>query len=215
MLLNGRIAAESKSGGDWYNGSGGSVQVHCGTLLGAGEISADAGYVTSGCAGGGGRVAVYQTVQKDLSLFEGTIHATGGRTKKTPDINAPNSSAGTVYVQNAGERGGEVTLWNNGSTQFAESMGTVIPAPYEGDSRRSLRNVRFRLLSGGHFSLTNDLTVWDVALDSANSKLQLNGHTLTIRSFEHKDRAGWIGTVAEGGGQVIWKKDPRFYLILR
>ena len=212
LVLNGGILAESKSGGDYYNGSGGSVLLTCGTLLGSGTISADAGYVTSGTAGGGGRIAVYQTDRPDLSLFEGSIHAFGGRTKTTPDLQKPNGSAGTVYVRNAGDRVGEVTLWNNGSGTFSSSMGAQVPAPIDGDSPRKLKDVSFRLQSGGQLSLTRDLTVWDVTFESSNSRLYLNGHTLRILSDAHRNRAGWpSGVVVESGGTIVW---PRGFMVI-
>ena len=70
------------------------------------------------------------------------------------------------------------------------------------------KNTEIALLNGGRMMLFGDVVVQDVDLPDEKSVLDLNGHTLTIRSQTHRNRKGWSGRVIDsaGGGSVVWKK---------
>ena len=70
---------------------------------------------------------------------------------------------------------------------------------------RTMRGAAFKLLRGGKLKLLADAIVNDLEMPDAADALDLNGHTLTIRSMKHRDRTGWKGTVVDsaGDGQVV------------
>lgn len=96
LTVNGTIKANGE-GGTVCGSSGGSVWVQCGTLAGAGSITADGG--TCGqYSGSGGRISVAVGTE---NAFTGTITARCGST---------GSTCGTVYIENPGDTSGEGTL---------------------------------------------------------------------------------------------------------
>jgi len=200
-----------------YAGAGGSVWLTCGMLSGHGTVSADSGDVTASgerYGSGGGRVAVYQTAARDWNAWTGLVSAYGSRS--TVD-GAHLGSAGTVYLQHAGQANGcgEVIVDNaNGGRAY----GTDLPPPvFCDDSARSLKQARIHLRKGAKLCVASDVKVYDVWMETANTDLVATEGVLSIRSFEHKDKAGWKGTVKEAvpGENVIWVKDPRFVFILK
>ena len=102
MTLDGVIRADSPDtgfGGAWCaGGSGGGIMLNVGTLAGGGSISANGG-TGSGIApasGGGGRVAIYYSVNNGFDLV-GKVSAHGG--------GIISASVGTVYLKAAGGQG--------------------------------------------------------------------------------------------------------------
>ena len=91
LQLDGRISANGGTAVSNLNsggGSGGSVWIQAGKLLGTGAVSADGGTANNlGGGGGGGRVAVWF----NTNLFTGAITARGG-----PGANA--GGPGTVFL---------------------------------------------------------------------------------------------------------------------
>ena len=80
LTVAGEIDADGKISG-YYNSSGGSIWIDCGTLSGAGEVHANGADITGSYdAGCGGRVAVYQRAATDFAAFTGKITAYGGLT---------------------------------------------------------------------------------------------------------------------------------------
>ena len=76
-----------------------------------------------------------------------------------------------------------------------------------------MRATNFKVAEGGALSLSDDLTINDLTLES-DGTLRLNGHTLTIISLQHRRGKGWVdekgvktglsGTVVLDGGHVRW-----------
>ena len=123
--VNGTVNANGADRDNHYAGSGGSVWITCATLRGSGEISADGGSIPSDTshAGGGGRIAIYQTAATDEAAFSaGAIHAHGGKSGTT--VAAP---PGTVYYVHAGEADTEGTLYveNGGSSNGYVELGAT------------------------------------------------------------------------------------------
>ena len=218
LTVNGAIDADALTA-TWYNSSGGSILISCGRLAGSasGSIHADGGNSTSTHPGCGGRVAVYQTVATDFGGYAGKITAYGGNNGLVGGI--PSKPAGTVYLQPAGMRDycGTVKIANNRSTVDAYPTGGVdLPVSLLcPDDVKVYRNTTFELSSGGVLSLKADVTIRELELASA-SRLNLEGHTLTIISRAHKNYKGWPktwgtgcgifpGTDAAGNpGRIVW-----------
>lgn len=204
MRIDGTVRADGRSGAAYYTGAGGSIYLKGASFTGTGEISANGGNVSTDAAGGGGRIAIYQTEATDWSLWQGTQSVYGGIKISNLMDGAPSGSAGTIYMQSAadGAFGGTVTSANKGGYY----RGFELPASVSsGDSLRSFRNTKFVLGSGTRMIITEDIRVDDISLDSASSGIISTNCSLGIRSHLHKDRAGWLGTVTTSpDGQVYW-----------
>ena len=216
LTVNGSILADGVSGGWYWSAAGGSIDVSCGTLAGAGIIRAEGGYMTntSRPCGGGGRIAVRQTAGRDFtSDWSGTVSAYGTRAPSREGT--PAAGCGTVYLQSAAdaEGGGRIVVDNaegNGYTDF--------PMKEDGSPKRAYRAASLELGAGSTLVLTNDVTVFDLDVKHAKAKIDLNGRTLTIRSKAHEGGEGWAaptGTcVTAHGGSLIWGQ-PGFAIIVR
>ena len=221
LTVNGAIDADVPAA-VWYNSSGGSILISCGRLAGAvtGSIHADGGNATSGKPGCGGRVAVYQTVATDFGGYAGKITAYGGNNGLAGG--SPSRPAGTVYLQPAGmdDYCGTVKIANNRSTVdgYYASGGVDLPVSRLcPDDVKVYRNTTFDISNGGVLSLKGDVTIKELELTST-ARLNLEGHTLTIKSHAHKKQKGWPkswatncgifpGKDAEGNpGKIVWEQ---------
>ena len=224
LTVNGEIGAEGVMGG-CYNGTGGSVWLTVGELAGAGVIQADGAMDAAGStahAGLGGRVAIYLTGDGDFSGFTGKITAHGGFEENTE---TPSTTlCGTVYLKEKAKHG-TVYLRNCGSMVSSCTGGVDLPVTNLcPDSVNSYKETTFDVGEGGALYITRDVTIEELELDS-NSRINLNGHTLTIISLKHKNRKGWPtkwayndrgifpGTDADGNpGKIVWM--PRGLMIM-
>ena len=130
-----------------------------------------------------------------------------------------NGSAGTVYLQNGADRPGWgwVRIANrNGLTNRDTSKDmTDLPSPSLCEPGEA-RDAFFLVEEYGTLNLTDDTQISDLQMDSTG-RLQLNGHTLTIRSRRH----ALSGTVVEGGtaenpGRIVWlRRDAPSFLFVR
>ena len=217
LTVNGSILADGVSGGWYWSAAGGSIDVSCGTLAGAGIIRAEGGYMTNTSypCGGGGRIAVRQTVGIDFtSSWSGTVSAYG-TLAPSRDAGTPQAGCGTVYLQSAAdaEGGGRIVVDNAGGRGY-----TDFPMKEDGSPKRAYRAASLELGAGSTLVLTNDVTVFDLDVKHANAKIDLNGRTLTIRSKAHEGGEGWAaptGTcVTVNGGRIVWKQ-PGMMLMVR
>ena len=162
------------------SGSGGSINLSAGLLVGSGTIRANGGGSGSG---GGGRVALVVTnVGADFSLYTGAIQATG-------------TGAGTIYKQSSGDRPGRGTVYVQGGSYYTDVppssnyvAGEVDRATFYVDSAK--------------LRLGNDVSVGDIFLPSAGAQLDLNFKTLIVHSRQHS----LSGTVTNFG-TIIWLPD--------
>ena len=204
MRIDGTVSADAYNGTSYYTGAGGSVYLKGASFTGTGKISANGGNVNTDCAGGGGRIAIYETVARDWSLWRGTTTAYGGIIISALMDGAPKGSAGTIYFENAadGAFGGTVSSSNRGGLY----VGFELPASVlSGDSVRSFRRTKFALGSGTRMRVTTDLRVNDISLDASSSGIVNTNWALGIYSKLHKDRAGWLGSVTTSPeGRVYW-----------
>ena len=194
MTIDGTIQASSTP---WSgSGTGGSVYLACAQLLGAGWIEADAANAQNYFSGSGGRIALVETEAEDFSGFVGTVRAESMGTA------VARVGAGTVYRKARGVN--EVRVGNG----FAVSGVTDIPMADDGKAAKCYRDTAFVGEANVTFFLRADMRINDLDLRSATSKINLNGHTLTIRSATHWKGKGWGDTyenlVIENGGKIVW-----------
>ena len=126
LSLNGSILANGQTVSNTYysaGGSGGGILLNVGTLSGAGTISANGGSVLNSTypgSGGGGRIAVYYTMN---TLPVANISATGGQSGDG-SVTERNGGAGTIFLKNSANSGGDVIVSNGG---IATTTTTTIP----------------------------------------------------------------------------------------
>ncbi|NLE67538.1 MAG: hypothetical protein GX608_08975, partial [Lentisphaerae bacterium] len=185
-----------------YQGSGGSVFLTAGALAGLGRISANGGDMTgSAAAAGGGRVSLVITnMGAEFSAFLGTIEARS--TVLLPACSsAVGGGAGTIYFKCWSDHPGRgmvlVDNKNLSSSGVADVPPSVNYVPGEADF------APFHITNGAGLRLVSDFMVGDIRLGTANSYLDLNFKTLTVRSREHPLSPG----TAQNFGQIIWLPD--------
>lgn len=116
----------------------------------------------------------------------------------------PQGSAGTIAWVEPGSRP-RIVIDNRTNGANNGTLGSDLPSS-NGETLRTIKNFDIALKNSGRLYLRSNVTIWDVSLESSNTKIFLNGYTLFIRSKAHKNRAGWKGSVDTGtGGQIIWK----------
>ena len=204
LTLDGVINANGLA--DPRSGAGGSVNITCARISGPGVVMANAGYASENYSGGGGRVAIVQTAAHDFAAFTGRASAVNNNL-------AVASGAGTVFMKSAGE-GGTVVVSN---TFFRAIAITEFPMAADGDPKAVYKTVSFVVPTNATLSLVADCTVADLDLQSLTSKIELNGHTLRVKSPKHNKGRGWGASyqslVTESGGAILWQ--PGFAVTVR
>ena len=122
LAVNGSISALSQSGAAYYNGTGGSIYIKAGTLSGSasGMIDASAGVNSTSAGGGGGRIAVYESVATSFGGYAGKFRAYGGRSG-----NKNTAGCGTIYLEHAADTAGQGTLIvDNGANNTRSDLTT-------------------------------------------------------------------------------------------
>ncbi len=187
-IRNDGLLCADGSSASGRSGSGGTVWLTSGTLIGIGTIRANGG---SANPAGGGRISLVVTnTGADFALYTGSVLAFGGNSS---------AGAGTIYKQIAADRPGRGTVFLNnngytsGYTDFPPSTNYVA-----GEVERTA----FYVTNAAIFRLANDLTVGDIWLTSANAQLDLGLKTLIVHSRQH----AFSGTVVNWG-TIIWMPD--------
>ncbi|MBF0245391.1 MAG: hypothetical protein HQL31_08985, partial [Planctomycetes bacterium] len=187
--LNGDITARSTGATD-ATGSGGSIWLSTGSLVGSGNMQADAGSPTTALGGGGGgRIAVMLTAAgADFSAYGGNLSAYGGDSTGANEDGA----GGTVYRQLAvqGSGNGELIIENPGRVCYsAGGIATQITSSVTG---RDVGDVIIR--SDGELSMS---TV-DAALTVSGNWTNSSNQTLTAGTITFDGNASHLLT--SGGG---------------
>ena len=206
LAVDGQILANGidSTGG---SGAGGSIRLTATSLSGSGKILACGGASGGNYYAGAGRIAIRLTEATSLSAFGGVIAANGGFN------GTAYSSAGTLYVETAAdsENAGTVTIVNPDEAVTLRNGYTDLPATQAVGDPNELKLTKVRI---GHVSkvrLTRDLVIRDLEMVDSTATLDLNGHTLTVKSFRHP----LTGTVTTGtGGKIDWLT-PGFQIIVR
>jgi len=130
-------------------GSGGSVYIQAGYLVGGGTITANGGGASNAAGGGGGRIAVIAST----SSFTGVIHAYGG-TGSTP------GAAGTIFEQGPGANG---TLLIDNQNTSTVRLSSVPAGNYTFDS------VKVIGLSSATFANFSTVTIAGIKMPSSTA----------------------------------------------
>ena len=225
---SGIITASGTAGGGGGNsGSGDSIFITCGTLVGSGDIRANAiakekeGAVDNhSWTGSGGRVAVYERTARDWSAYTGNMTADGGC---CPGGESSTTAPGTVYRETAADKphGGTITVDGRMCYGYIE-----FPMVEDGDPKTAYRDATL-MIGNATVSLQNHdwetagtsnhvIRVKDIVLTDAKSKLNLCGNVLKVSDGTHRNGRGWEGRdkanptvayekhVVEDGGTIKW-----------
>ena len=231
LAVNGYISANGRHEYDTC-AAGGSVFLDVGVLSGPGPISAAAGtkYATQDRNGGGGRIAIYQRSLPALSQYSGTITTCNGL----------RGGAGTYFFSgsDAASAGTELRVEKNISTSYItqfpmtnDYVDVTGQTPVLKMLTRAYANVNIAI-SNAIVSVTNAAAVdlWDMGatirvrdldIENANAVLRLNGCTIEVLDYTHKNGQGWysgsyeaavaagkvvLGEVNGVPGKVVWRR---------
>ena len=242
LRLDGSICADGNYEYD-TSAAGGSVFLDVGVLSGTGRISAMQGTVGSAGAnrrGGGGRIAIYQRSLPALSQFSGTITTSNPGNKVADNKVYKLGGAGTYFFSGSGAAadGTELMFLQD----YAPSYVTQFPmtndyvdvtgqTPAQKMLMRAYANVNVTI-SNAIVSVTNaaagelwnlgaTIRVRDLDLAGTNAYLRLNGCTIEVLDYEHKNGKGWYSgsyeaAVAAGmvvlgeangvPGKIVWRR---------
>lgn len=191
-------------------GSGGSIWLRTGHLVGSGLLDAKGG-ASSTFSGGGGRIAVILTQSESFGAV--TFQAFGGTDTLTPYYEG---AVGTVYRETPSQAAGRGDLIVYGPVHSRTSnwyrSHTDLPA-LSGATTNELSRVTLRALTNCTIGLTADVTLQDLYLLRDDTLLYLNGHTLTLRASRHDDW-GQTNRVVYDGGQIAWSSQRASILSL-
>ena len=213
VTVNGTILSGSASINiNRGTGAGGSVWIVCPRLVGTGTISVCPGNDLYGCAGAGGRIAVWLTEAADFGDWSGSLLASGGDYTGS-SLGIGTASAGTIYLQAAGQtpKTSTVVLDNANRKTFGQVGFVELGAPV---SRKEYIG-NLVVTNGAHVRLVADSTVGELDLASSNVELNLGTNTLLVVSPVHKKGRGWAdgakvicetNEVTGAYGKIVWKK---------
>lgn len=169
------------AGGNCSGGTGGSIDITAGSIAGRGSIKAEGGVKQAIC-GPGGRIAIKLTDEgADFSAFKGVISASG-RVNGTDYANA--SSAGTVFLKTGddSEKGGTIRIamssgnWNVNNPSSTE----LLSVGYGGDSAMDYKELGLEISDFGFGAVNANLDMSWAKFIGSNSRLDLEGHSLTV-----------------------------------
>ena len=169
------------AGGNCSGGTGGSIDITAGSIAGRGSIRAEGGVKQAIC-GPGGRIAIkLRDEGADFSAFKGAISASG-RVNGSDYSNA--SSAGTVFMKTGDDRenGGTIRIamstgnWNINNPSSTE----ILSLGFGGDTADEYKELGLEITDFGFGAVNADLDMSWAKFVGRNSRLDLEGHTLTV-----------------------------------
>ena len=214
--LDSDILVNVNGASDYFTGAGGAVFITAGTLAGAGGINANGGMVSSGNAGGGGRVSLVLTEPgATFDGYTGKVTAFGG--SSTPSWSEPfdsksaRASCGTIYRQTGAQADGcgTIEIVNNPS---AGDHYTDLGYGTEPDVKE-LKGAALEIGANARVRLRADQHVANLTLADNFGVLKLEGHTLRVHAAKPKHweeteaalvKAGKI--VLGEGGKIRWNE---------
>ena len=201
-------------GGNASGGAGGSLDFTAGRLAGSGSITADGGsYAWQ--RGPGGRIAVKLTgAGAGFADFAGEIRASG---RAVSPGGAEDASAGTVYLQTAadGDKGGTILIAMREGNRFAGNTNTteMVSLGYGGDAIADYKHVKYVVRDYGRAAVNADMKAASIEIADANSSLDLEGHTLTVKSAKVNGVKLSPGTYTAGSTVAIGEGALGDYLV--
>ena len=183
--IDGQILANGET--SYNGGSGGGVYLNAGALSGSGTINANGGSANGNNGGGGGRVAIYYSSLSG-SVLTNNVAAIGG--------SGPSGagSAGTVYLQQAGQLG-ELLVNNNGAgVGISTPLGVVTDTVFQVDNLVILGTNTVAATAGGAPILANSVALLNGAVltQPATTTNQTYSLQLTITNNLLVDQASRI-----------------------
>ena len=196
-------------------GAGGALDVTAGRLAGAGTMRANGGNYDD-YAGPGGRIAVRLTAPgADFSGFSGRIEAGGGSWWKGGTSPVRDASAGTVYLETAGDgaRGGVVRIamdplnrayivTDNKSRHTNSNTTEMVSLGRGGDRVNDYKHARYVVADYGRAAVNARFKARSVELADLTVLLDLEGNELFVDEFFYAvdDGAGGLRTKQLGAG---------------
>ena len=215
LSIEGEILADATTEATSPGGTGGSIWIVAGKIVGSGKLSASSlSAVTYGKSSSGGRIALYQTSVNGWDGFTGTIA-----------VSSVGGSGGTIYKQDS-TGFGVVTFAKSYSSSTVDTFGQRFPMADDGNPREAFLNDSI-VLEDTKVLITADVKVQDIDLANSNSRMLLDGHCVRVISKTHKNGLGWrgenyenrieSGTIDLGDGEVsgkiVWPEG--FFLKIR
>lgn len=208
LTNDGLIGANGSVPNSLASGSGGSVWLTVGSLVGKGYIEANGGgnscrtSTTSHSPSAGGRVAVYLTdATADFSAYDGEIVAYGTRRTAT-DAAAP----GTVYLKKGSEadNGGTLIIDNGGRNSYSDvEIGSLVTDAEVGTVWIKAKS-KLKLLETGHLTVRGNIVnegtfsgVGESVLEFAGSGISTINSDLSVSGFTCREPGKTI-SVADG-----------------
>ncbi len=230
LALNGVMSSDGtgeRGNGDTTDkqaaAAAGTLNLSLGSISGTGSITAQGGCGSFNYAGGagGGRVAVRLTGSGSTfsDYWKTNITAYGVSFSGNND---KASSAGTVYLQDAsdGESAGMVLIRNDLALEAGavnNKAVTLYPGKGVGcDAPDAFKKTDLAVAGAAKVQLTDALKIAGLTIDS-DSLIDLNGHTLTVKSAtvngvrllpdtyaaSHAAVAGFVVDSAKGGSLIV------------
>lgn len=187
LVVNGTINAEGWLNGDiGAAGAGGTINIVAQTLSGEGSMTVDAtrdNRWTYYNVGGAGRIAVRLTDGVFSDYWKSHITARGRSWYDSSKSVEHGASAGTVYLQEKGVavNAGEIIVRNDNVDDeykpytYLPVTSTKTPT----DALEDFKNARLSLLDKALVKISSTFKLRELTIDT-NSKLDLNGNTLTV-----------------------------------
>ena len=212
LNLAGKVTASGPNSDNTNDGSapssGGSIKMTVGSVSGTGSITAcgGAGRRNYAGGGGGGRIAIKLTTAGAIVPSTITVNAQGRYGYAFSAAADKLGSAGTVYVETVedGEKGGTITVSNwpdHGLSEFTSATvfpTTPIVAYNNGDAVADFNDANLVVTNNAIAEVSvAALKMRNLAV-AANSKLDLYGNTLTVKSAKLGDTKLVAGTYAAG-----------------
>lgn len=205
LVVNGTINAEGWLNGDQgAAGSGGTVNIVAQTLSGEGSMTVDAtrdSRWTYYNVGGAGRIAVRLTDGTFSDYWKSHITAKGRSWWDSSKSVEYGASAGTVYLQEKGvaEKAGEIIVKND-NVDDEHKPYTYLPVTSTKTPTDAIDDFKNAGMTLSDKALVKVSTTFKLrALTIAeNSKLDLNGNTLTVKKAVLGDTKLVAGTYAAG-----------------
>ncbi len=218
LTLNGEMLATPICS-DRRPGAGGSIDITAAHLIGDGLISANGAmrdYFAEGTtdrgASGGGRISVKLTDPTAVISdgWRARVNAMGTTPKATKMTASDASSAGTVFLRDAT---GESLIVRNDNNAANNVAFTSIPSLTSGGESDELKAARLNIEGRSIVKLADELKMSALTM-SVDTKLDLNGNTLTVRSAKLGDTTLAAATYAAsdysdyltdsvGGGSLV------------
>ncbi len=179
------------------NAAGGSLDLQTTTLSGSGTISSTGGRTVNPAAthsevgGGGGRIRVKLTGSDSFGSVVFAANGGGAGAGAPASVGA----AGTIYLEGAGvtSGAGQIVI---GNANLTKNRATEFPPLLLNSD--DLRRATLIITNGAWVNLTRSLRIGDLRL-SANSQLNLNGHTCSVSQATHV-----LDSTPIGPGALQW-----------